>query len=51
MKIGPVVSLAIVAIAFTIGIVASMIVDRGDPDSELRRQERSGRLHADGPTP
>jgi tellurite resistance protein TerC len=51
VKIGPEVSLAIVAIAFTIGIVASMIVDRGDPDSELRRQERSGRLHADGPTP
>jgi tellurite resistance protein TerC len=49
VKIGPEVSLAIVAIAFTIGIVASMIVDRGDPDSELRRAERSDRLHADGP--
>ena len=51
VKVGPEVSLAIVAVAFTIGIVASMIVDRGDPDSELRREERSGRLHADGPTP
>jgi TerC family integral membrane protein len=50
VKIGPEVSLAIVAVAFTIGIVASMIADRGDPDSELRRAERSGRLHADGPT-
>jgi TerC family integral membrane protein len=50
VKIGPEVSLAIVAVAFTIGIVASMIVDRGDPDSELRRAERSGRLHANGPT-
>jgi tellurite resistance protein TerC len=51
VKIGPEVSLAIVAIAFTIGIVASMIVDRGDPDSALRREERSDRLHPDGPTP
>jgi tellurite resistance protein TerC len=49
VKIGPEISLAIVAIAFTIGIIASMIVDRGDPDSELRRAERSDRLHADGP--
>jgi hypothetical protein len=39
-----------VAIAFTIGIVASMIVDRGDPDSELRREERSERVHPNGPT-
>ncbi len=51
VMLGPGISLAMVAVAFTIGIVASMIVDRGDPDSELRRQERSGRLHADGPTP
>jgi tellurite resistance protein TerC len=50
VKIGPEVSLAIVAIAFTIGIVASMIVDRGDPDSELRREERSERVHPNGPT-
>jgi tellurite resistance protein TerC len=50
VKIGPEVSLAIVAIAFTVGIVASMIVDRTDPDSEQRRAERSGRLHTDGPT-
>jgi tellurite resistance protein TerC len=49
VKIGPEVSLAIVAIAFTVGIVASMIVDRTDPDSEQRRAERSGRLHTDGP--
>jgi tellurite resistance protein TerC len=50
VKIGPEVSLAVVAIAFTVGIVASMIVDRTDPDSEQRRAERSGRLHTDGPT-
>jgi tellurite resistance protein TerC len=49
VKIGPEVSLAIVAIAFAAGIVASMVADRGDPDSELRRAERSGRLHANGP--
>ncbi len=50
VKLGPGISLAIVAVAFTIGIVASMIADRGDPDSERRREERSGRLHPDGPT-
>jgi tellurite resistance protein TerC len=50
VKLGPEVSLAIVAVAFTIGIVASMIADRGDPDSERKREERSDRLHPDGPT-
>ncbi|MBD0281821.1 MAG: TerC/Alx family metal homeostasis membrane protein [Thermoleophilaceae bacterium] len=38
--IGPVVSLAVIAVAFTIGIVASLIADRRDPDAELRREER-----------
>jgi tellurite resistance protein TerC len=50
VKIGPEISLAIVAVAFTIGIVASVIADRRDPDSERRREERSDRLHPNGPT-
>jgi tellurite resistance protein TerC len=40
VKIGPLVSLAVIAVAFTIGIVASILADRRDPDSERRREER-----------
>jgi tellurite resistance protein TerC len=40
VKVGPLVSLAVIAVAFTIGIVASVIADRRDPDSERRREER-----------
>ena len=40
VKIGPVLSLAIVAAAFTVGIVASLLADRRDPQSELKRAER-----------
>jgi tellurite resistance protein TerC len=44
VKVGPVVSLGIVVVAFTTGIVASTIADRRDPDSEAKRAERGGRL-------
>jgi tellurite resistance protein TerC len=40
VEIGPVVSLAIVAVAFTVGIVLSVIVDRRDPQAGRRREER-----------
>ena len=40
VEIGPVLSLAFVAVAFTIGIVASVIVDRRDPDADRKREER-----------
>ena len=40
VKVGPLASLAVIAVAFTIGIVASVIGDRRDPDSERRREER-----------
>jgi tellurite resistance protein TerC len=40
VEIGPVVSLAIIAVAFTIGIVLSIRADRRDPDSERKREER-----------
>jgi tellurite resistance protein TerC len=46
VKIGPVVSLAIVALAFTIGIVASLIADSRDPDSDAKRRARGERTTA-----
>jgi tellurite resistance protein TerC len=45
VHIGPVVSLAIVALAFTIGIVLSIIGDRRDPDAEEHRRERAEAMH------
>jgi tellurite resistance protein TerC len=47
VKIGPVVSLVIIAVLFTIGIVASLIADRRDPDSEQKQEERSKRTGRD----
>jgi tellurite resistance protein TerC len=41
VKIGPVVSLAIIAVAFTIGILLSIRADRRDPDAEEKRRERT----------
>jgi tellurite resistance protein TerC len=40
-KIGPELSLALVAICFAVGIVASLIADARDPDSEAKRAERA----------
>jgi tellurite resistance protein TerC len=48
VKIGPLVSLAVIAFAFTVGIVASVIADRRDPDSERRRQERLDAVQQSG---
>ena len=50
-KVGPVASLAVVALAFTVGIVASLVADARDPDStpsapsgrSARRRERPPR--------
>ena len=42
-KIGPVGSLAIVAAAFAVGIIASIIADRRDPDADAKREERGQR--------
>ena len=50
VKIGPVASLALVAMAFVIGIVASLFADRRDPDSEIKRAERAGRTQSSRPT-
>jgi len=48
-KIGPVASLVMVAVAFAIGIVASIVADRRDPDAEAKRDERAGRTSYEGP--
>src|SRR5215210_3814705 len=42
-KVGPVMSLLIIAAAFAVGIVASVIADRRDPDADAKREERSQR--------
>jgi tellurite resistance protein TerC len=41
VEIGPVVSLAIIAVAFTVGILLSIRADRRDPDAEAKRRERT----------
>jgi tellurite resistance protein TerC len=43
VHIGPVVSLGIVVVAFAIGMIASVIADRHDPDVEAKRAERAER--------
>ena len=45
--IGPVASLGIVAAAFTIGIVASLVADARDPDADAKRAERAERTSAE----
>jgi tellurite resistance protein TerC len=51
VEIGPVVSLAIIAVAFTIGIVLSVRADRRDPDAERRREERVESMRQGVPEP
>jgi tellurite resistance protein TerC len=43
VKVGPVISLAIVLVAFAIGIAASLVADRRDPDIDRTRAERDRR--------
>ena len=40
VEVGPLVSLAVIAVAFTIGILLSIRADRRDPDSDRKREER-----------
>jgi tellurite resistance protein TerC len=40
VKVGPVPSLGVIAVAFTIGIALSVRADRRDPDADLKREER-----------
>ena len=39
-KVGPVLTLVIVFTAFAIGIVASLVADRRDPEADAKRDER-----------
>jgi tellurite resistance protein TerC len=43
VHIGPLASLAIIAVLFAIGIVASLVADRRDPDSDVKQRERTPR--------
>jgi tellurite resistance protein TerC len=45
VKIGHVESLAVIAVAFTIGILLSVRADRRDPDVEQHRDERVASMH------
>src|SRR3954452_3227083 len=45
--VGPLASLAVIGLAVTIGIVASIIADRRDPDIDRTRAERAGRTETD----
>src|SRR5215208_2598877 len=49
VKIGPVLSLLIVLVAFAVGIVASLIADSRDPDADRKAQERGQRTTASKP--
>jgi tellurite resistance protein TerC len=46
VKIGPVASLAMIFVAFTVGIVLSLRADRRDPDAEEKREERVKEMKA-----
>ena len=39
----------VVFVAFTIGIVASLIADHRDPDADAKREERTESLAGSGP--
>jgi tellurite resistance protein TerC len=43
VHVGPVASLALIAVLFTIGIVASLIADSKDPDADAKREARAHR--------
>ncbi len=42
-KLGPVPSLLMVAVCFAVGIIASLIADARDPESDKKQEERSAR--------
>jgi tellurite resistance protein TerC len=45
VKVGPVASLAVIAVAFTVGIVLSLRADKNDPDADVHREERVASMH------
>ena len=46
VKVGPVVSLVVVALSFTVGILLSIWADRRDADAGRHRDERTEALRA-----
>jgi len=48
-KVGPVMTLVIVFVAFAIGIIASLVADHNDPDAEAKRAERTESRVSSGP--
>ncbi len=48
VKIGPVPSLGMIALAFTVGILLSIRADRRDPDLEQHRRERAEAMRQGG---
>jgi tellurite resistance protein TerC len=48
VKVGPLASLAVIAVAFTIGILLSIRADRRDPDAEEKRRERTESMREGG---
>ena len=40
VKVGPIASLVVIAVAFTVGILLSIRADKHDPDAERKREER-----------
>jgi tellurite resistance protein TerC len=48
VKVGPVASLAVIAVAFTVGIVLSIRADRHDPEAEQHREERVEAMQSGG---
>jgi tellurite resistance protein TerC len=44
VHVGPVVSLGIVVVAFAVGMTASVIADRRDPDAEAKQAERQAKV-------
>ena len=45
VKVGPVASLAVIAVAFAIGIFFSVRADRQDPEADEHREERVAAMH------
>jgi tellurite resistance protein TerC len=45
VKVGPLASLAVIAVAFAIGIFLSIRADRRDPEVEQHREERVASMH------
>jgi tellurite resistance protein TerC len=45
-RLGPLPSLAVIALAFAVGTVASVVADRRDPHADERRAERERRIDA-----